>query len=401
MKVNGWQSYSFADLIDQGVLLVGDGYRAKLEELGGSGPLFLRAGHVTDSHIDFANVDRFHDELEPKVRGKMSQPGDVVITTKGNSTGRVTYVTPELPPFVYSPHLSFWRSLQTDRLVPGFLRCWSRCPEFRHQLAALACATDMAPYLSLIDQRRLLITVPPPDVQRTIAQVLSSLDDKIELNRQMNETLEATAQAFFTSWFVDEIDNGATNKWRIDSLDKIATYLNGLALQRFPPNGGDSLPVIKIAQLRSGNTEGSDRASARVDPAYIIEDGDVLFSWSGSLEVVLWCGGRGALNQHLFKISSSEFPKWFYYLWTKHHLPEFQAIAAGKATTMGHIQRHHLTDAKVFIPSPNDLDEMTAKISPLIEKIIANNIESRTLTELRDALLPKLMSGQLRIPSDS
>jgi type I restriction enzyme S subunit len=250
---------------------------------------------------------------------------------------------------------------------------------------------------------------PPLPEQRAIAAVLGSLDDKIELNRRMNETLEALAQSLFKSWFVDAClrqgyggqatESALPKGWREESLDKVATFLNGLALQNFPANGDDSLPVIKIAQLRAGNTDGADRASSEVPAAYVIEDGDVLFSWSGSLEVELWCGGRGALNQHLFKVSSEQFPKWFYFLWTRHHLPEFQAIAADKATTMGHIQRKHLTEAKVFVPQQSELKKMSETMSPLVDKLIANNLESRTLAALRDALLPKLLSGELRVPA--
>jgi len=170
------------------------------------------------------------------------------------------------------------------------------------------------------------IRVPPLAEQRAIAHILGSLDDKIELNRRMNETLEAMARALFQSWFVDfdpvrakaegrqpagmdaataalfpdsfeqselgEVPRG----WRIVPLDRVATFLNGLALQKFPPQGDRYLPVIKIAQLRQGSTEGSDRASADLVPAYVVDDGDLLFSWSGSLEVAIWCGGRGALN---------------------------------------------------------------------------------------------------------
>src|SRR5574341_1157075 len=117
-------------------------------------------------------------------------------------------------------------------------------------------------------------------------------------------------------------------EWKICGLDQIATYLNGLALQKYPSNGNDFLPVIKIAQLRAGNVEGADRAGTNMPSEYIVEDGDVLFSWSGSLEVEMWCGGRGALNQHLFKVTSDNYPKWFYYLWTRHHLSNFQDIAA-------------------------------------------------------------------------
>ncbi len=257
--------------------------------------------------------------------------------------------------------------------------------------------------------------------------MLSSLDDKIELNRRMNATLEAMARALFQSWFVDfdpvrakldgrppaaldpataalfpehleETALGHTLKgWEVRSLDKTAHYLNGLALQNYPPGEGPTFPVIKIAQLRKGDSAGADRCATDLPPEYIVQDGDVLFSWSGSLEVELWCGGPGALNQHLFKVTSLEFPKWFYYLWTLYHLDEFRLIAAGKATTMGHIQRGHLTAAKVLIPPRPLLDAMTRTMSPLIYQLIANRVQSRTLATLRDTLLPKLLSGELRV----
>jgi type I restriction enzyme S subunit len=185
--------------------------------------------------------------------------------------------------------------------------------------------------------------------------------------------------------------------WEVRGLDKIARFLNGLALQKYPPKGGRSLPVIKIAQLRAGNTAGADLASANLETDYVVEDGDVLFSWSGSLECVLWTGGQGALNQHLFKATSDEFPKWFYYLWIHQHLADFRHIAAGKATTMGHIQRHHLSDAKVVVPAGDTMKAVNDALSPLVDKFIATRIESRTLAALRDALLPQLISGMLRV----
>jgi type I restriction enzyme S subunit len=184
----------------------------------------------------------------------------------------------------------------------------------------------------------------------------------------------------------------------VHSLDSIANYLNGLALQKFPPESEDEfLPVIKIAQLRAGNTKGADKASARIKPEYVVEDGDVLFSWSGSLEVDVWTGGRGALNQHLFKITSDKVPKWFYYFATLQYLPDFRAIAAGKATTMGHIQRGHLHAAKVVVPPVDAIKGFDAIIAPLFDQKISNALQSRTLAQLRDALLPKLISGELRV----
>lgn len=268
----------------------------------------------------------------------------------------------------------------------------------------------MAPYVSLTAQRGLSVSFPPISEQRAIAETLGALDDRIDNLRQTNATLQAIAAALFKSRFVDfdgvppedmqESELGSIPKgWRVASLDAIADYLNGLALQKFPP-GSDTefLPVIKIAQLRAGNTNGADKASAKLKPEYIVEDGDVLFSWSGSLEVEVWTGGRGALNQHLFKITSREVPKWFYYFATRRHLPDFRAIAAGKATTMGHIQRGHLTAAKVAVPSPDEMPKADAVIAPLFEQTINNALQARTLATLRDTLLPRLISGRLRLP---
>ncbi|MDK2797676.1 MAG: type restriction enzyme subunit [Tepidiphilus sp.] len=289
------------------------------------------------------------------------------------------------------------------------------------------------PLITQGDLGRLVISHPPLYEQRAIAHILGTLDDKIENLRRQNETLEAMARALFKAWFVDfepvrakiegrwqrgqslpglpahlydhfpdrlvdselgEIPEG----WEMRSLDSIANYLNGLALQKFPPESDDEfLPVIKIAQLRAGNTDGADRASARIKPEYVVVDGDVLFSWSGSLEVVIWCGGRGALNQHLFKITSNEVPKWFYYYATLHHLLAFRAIAAGKATTMGHIQRKHLTDARIAVAPLSDMKNFDAFISPLFDQMVNIAQQSRTLAQLRDTLLPKLISGELRV----
>jgi type I restriction enzyme S subunit len=194
---------TFQALIDEGSLEIGDGYRAKNDELGGTGPIFLRAGHVSDTHIDFAGVERFHENLRDRLGQKFAMLGDTIVTTKGNSTGRTSFVTERMPEFVYSPHLSYWRSRNPKVINGGFLRYWSRGSEFIAQLRGMSASTDMAPYLSLTDQRRLNITLPPITRQERIADILGTLDDKIELNRRMNETLEAMARRLFKSWFVD------------------------------------------------------------------------------------------------------------------------------------------------------------------------------------------------------
>lgn len=264
--------------------------------------------------------------------------------------------------------------------------------------------------------------------QDSVVDTLRALDDRIALLRETNATLEAIAQALFKSWFVDfdpvrakmegrapegmdeataalfpdgfeESTGGPIPRgWTVRSLDHIASYLNGLALQKYPPTDEAWLPAIKIAQLRKGDTVGADRAGRNIKSEYIVSNGDVLFSWSGSLEVTVWCGGEGALNQHLFKVTSQEFPKWFYLWWTRQHLNAFRQIAASKATTMGHIQRRHLTEAKVLVPSKKLLLAMTECLAPLLDRATQNELQAQTLATLRDTLLPRLISGQLRLP---
>lgn len=257
------------------------------------------------------------------------------------------------------------------------------------------------PYIVMGDLANFEFLLPPLGVQRKIAGVLSALDDKIELNNKINQNLKLQAQALFKSWFVDFEPFGSTipADWKVGNLLSIADYLNGLAMQNFRPLENEKgLPVLKIKELRQGfSDDSSELCSESIKSDYIINDGDVIFSWSGSLLVDFWCGGKCGLNQHLFKVTSKEFDKWFYYSWTRHHLDHFIAVAADKATTMGHIKRNELEKAKVFIPSTSDYTKIGGIISPIYDMIIQNRIENNHLSELRDTLLPKLMSGEINV----
>lgn len=239
----------------------------------------------------------------------------------------------------------------------------------------------------------LKVRIPDVDKQKKIANILGSLDEKIELNRRMNKTLEQLGQALFRHYFVD---NPEAKSWDKKPLDEIANFLNGLAMQKYPKiNGQPTLPVIKIREMSSGITDSTDIASANIPEEYIVHDGDLLFSWSGTLMVRFWSGGDGALNQHLFKVTSDKYPEWLYYYWTKYHLDQFISIAKSKATTMGHIQRKHLKQAEVIMP-PN-IEEMTSEFTPIIDQIKTNLFETNSLVNIRDALLPKLISGEIEI----
>ncbi|MBK7691539.1 MAG: restriction endonuclease subunit S [Bacteroidetes bacterium] len=250
------------------------------------------------------------------------------------------------------------------------------------------------PRIVLKDLKKVELEFHHSEYQKRIALILNSLEKKIELIQKQNLLIENFATCLFKLWFIEE----AKEHWDIKPLSEIAKFLNGLACQKFPPkNEIDKLPVLKIKELSSGINENSDWASTEIKPEFIVRNGDVIFAWSASLMVKIWDGQDCILNQHLFKVTSKIIQNGFTYLWCKHHLAEFISIAASHATTMGHIKRGDLDEAKVLIPSPEELAIMTEQVEQLIQKIIANNIQINTLTKLRDSLLPKLMSGEVRI----
>jgi type I restriction enzyme S subunit len=279
-----------------------------------------------------------------------------------------------------------------DSIDKQYIRYVVSTDDFQGYISQFANGTTIK-NVSLQVVRDYSFLLPPLATQRAISEVLSSLDDKIDLLMRQNATLEALAQTYFRQWFVE----GANEDWEEKGLDEIADFLNGLPLQKYPYKYGEPVYAIKIKELNSGYSDNSDICSADVPEKYIVNPGDVVFSWSGSLVVDIWKYGKGALNQHLFKVTSDKYPKWFYYYWIKYHLPEFRIIAESKATTMGHIQRGHLTAAKVLVPSDCELTVMDKTMQPLIEKIEQNNAQILTLQKLRDTLLPKLISGEVRV----
>jgi type I restriction enzyme S subunit len=388
-----------------------------------NGVPIVRVTDIRDGRIATDSPLTVSPEIEANYKRTRLRGGELLLTLVG--TVGESAVVPAA--------LARWNTARAVGVIPVHPDIGShwvglaiRAPAVRHLIASRLNTTVQAT-LNLGDVNKLPIVLPSKPERDAISAVISALDDKIDLNGRMRETLETMARLLFKSWFVDfdpvharveGLDTGLPapvanlfpaalveadgrempEGWTMVPLDTTAQFLNGLALQKYPPTGDGDLPVVKIVQLRSGSTKGADAANATIPADYVIEDGDVLFSWSGSLECIIWTGGRGALNQHLFKVTSREFPRWFYYLAIHQHLDEFRRIAAAKATTMGHIQRHHLSEAIVAKPPSAVLKAADAVIAPIVERMIACQVESRQLARIRDELLPKLISGEVRVP---
>lgn len=266
------------------------------------------------------------------------------------------------------------------------------------------------------------IDIPSLDEQRKIAKVLSNLDEKIALNRAMNEELEQTARDLYDYWFLqfdfpdangkpyrssggkmvynDILKREIPQGWEVGNLYKIANFTNGLACQKFRPKDGEKkLPVIKIGEMHNGISDATEFVKFDIPENVKVYDGDLLFSWSASLEVMLWANGSGGLNQHIFKVTGNNgFPKSFVLYELKDYVKVFKKIAESRKTTMGHITSEHLKQSAVCLPPTLDApNAFEAKVSPLLEQIVANTQELIHLTSLRDELLPLLMNGQVEV----
>lgn len=388
-----WNHFALGEITE----LVID-YRGKTpKKLGGDwckqGYRALSAKNIKTGRIVQAETIRYIDEsLYRKWMKDEVQRGDILITSEA--------------PF---GQIFFWDSdekivlsqrLFCVRIKPEydarFIYYYMTTPEFQSELDGRATGTTVIG-LRQPELMKCVIRCPEIQEQKVIAAILSSIDAKIIANEKVNDNLYAQAKAIFAQRFIgiETIPDG----WKKGNLLDIANYLNGLAMQKFRPRDDEvGLPVLKIKELRQGSCDvSSELCSPSIKPEYIVHDGDVIFSWSGSLLVDIWCGGTCGLNQHLFKVTSETYDQWFYYLWTAHHLERFIAIAADKATTMGHIKRGELEKAEVLIPSEKDYKEISSLMNPLFNLIIANRIEARKLAELRDELLPKLMSGEIDV----
>ena len=269
------------------------------------------------------------------------------------------------------------------------------------------------------------IILPGLAEQKRIGKLLSDIDHKIELNRAINQNLEAMAKQLYNYWFVqfdfpneegkpykssggkmvwnEKLKREIPFGWHCGNLFEIAVFTNGLACQKFRPKDDEaSLPVIKIREMHDGISADTEKVTPNIPESVKVYNGDVLFSWSASLEVMLWAYGLGGLNQHIFKVTSAnDFPKSFFYFQLLDYVDVFKKMAEARKTTMGHITQDHLQQSAIAIPDNKDIaDRFEELISSIFNQIIKLHEEILNLTKQRDKLLPLLMNGQVSVNSD-
>lgn len=404
-----WRTATVIELQRDGVLLVEDGnhgeYRPRSDEFTDNGVAFIRAADMDAGRIDFSSASKIDERARQRITKGIGAPGDVILSHKG-TVGKVALAPEDAPPFVCSPQTTFWRTCDEEQLDRKFLYVFLRSPNFHAQLATRAGETDMAPYVSLTSQRGFSVTIPPIRTQRDIAATIGAFDDKIDLNCRMNETLEAMARTIFKDWFIDFGPTRAkmegrtpyltTELWALfpDHLDDEGKPV-GWELQRIEDllelAYGKALPAAsrvfgEYPVYGSGGINGY-HSSAVVDPPAVI------VGRKGTVGSLYWEDRPCFPIDTVFYVIPKVVPLTFsFYLLQSLGLGDMNTDAAVPGLNRSNVYR-----LEGAWGTPDLASRFDGIIGLVRSRIFAAEQECRTLAGTRDLLLPKLMSGEIRV----
>lgn len=407
--------YKFSDLYS-----MSSGISSAKEQAGHGSP-FLSFSVVFNNYFVPDVLSDLMDTSEKEKEIYSIKCGDIFLTRTSEVIDELAMscvAVKDYPNATFSGFLKRLRPTQNNITYPKFMAFYLRSPMFRKTMTNNAVMTLRASLNEAIFSY-LELLLPAYSEQKKAGDLLYLLNQKIALNNRINAELEAMAKTLYDYWFVQfdfpdangkpyktsggKMTYNATLKreipvgWNTSTLWNIAKYTNGLAMQKYREDSDVYLPVIKIREMNNGISAETERARVDVPEAAVINDGDVLFSWSATLDVKIWSQGKGALNQHIFKVSSDSYPKSFYYFELLNYLKHFKMIAELRKTTMGHITLDHLKQAYICLPPLFLLEEFNSKVHDIFQQHLLLEKENRSLIKLRDWLLPLLMNGQVTV----
>lgn len=407
--------YKFSDLYS-----IASGISSTKEQAGHGSP-FLSFSVVFNNYFVPDILNDLMDTSEKEKETYSIKSGDIFLTRTSEVVDELAMscvAVKDYPNATFSGFLKRLRPTQDHITYPKFMAFYLRSPMFRKTMTNNAVMTLRASLNEAIFSY-LELLLPAYSEQKKAGNLLYLLNQKIALNNRINAELAAMAKTLYDYWFVQfdfpdangkpyktsggKMAYNATLKreipveWNTSTLWNIAKYTNGLPMQKYREDSDIYLPVIKIREMNNGISADTEKARVDIPEAAVINDGDVLFSWSATLDVKIWSQGKGALNQHIFKVSSDIYPKSFYYFELLNYLKHFKMIADLRKTTMGHITLDHLKQAYICLPPLFLLEEFNSKVHDIFQQHLLLEKENRSLIKLRDWLLPMLMNGQVKV----
>lgn len=428
-----------AELQAQGVLLVEDGnhgeYRPRPGEFVSEGVAFIRAADMDGGRVLFHSAERINGTAMARIRKGIGRPGDVLLSHKG-TVGKVSLASDDSPPYVCSPQTTFWRTLDSNRLDRHYLYAYLRSPDFRAQLASRKGETDMADYVSLTAQRQLKVALPEISVQREIGTTVGALDARIDLLRRTNATLESIAQALFKSWFIDFDPVRAKAEVREpEGMDAATAALFPAELQDSEfgpiPKGWSVQPIGDLVEAVGGSTPDtkndafwqpavhhwtspkdlsgatapvllsterkvSDAGLAKTSSG-LLPEGTLLMSSRAPIGYLSLAQVPVAINQgYIAMPPGGRLPPAYLYFWCQLNMDAIKGRANG--STFMEISKKAFRPIPALLPSAEVVKKFDDFASAVFSRVATNEKQARALAELRDTLLPRLISGKLRLP---
>jgi type I restriction enzyme S subunit len=409
MKRNGWITATIDSLLKTGAIIGHkDGNHGadypRIEEFCSVGVPFLTAKSLHDGEVDIDNAPRLAEERANRLRFGFVEPGDVLLSHNA-TVGRVAIVPNFTGRLLIGTSLTYFR-VNPQKLSARYLAAYFAGRNFQDQLAAvMSFSTRNQVPITL--QRRLSVVVPPLPEQHAIASVLGTLDDKIELNRRMNETLEAMAQALFKFWFIDATHDGVPEGWHESTIGEEVRVVGGSTPSTKEAKFWDQgtilwatpkdLSSVDSPVLLDTERRITDSGLAQISSG-LLPRGAILLSSRAPIGYLAISEVPVAVNQgFIAMVCNKVLPNYYVRLWVQANMDLIKANANG--TTFQEISKANFRPLRIVVPPKSALDDFSQLIEPLHQKTVSNLRESLMLAALRDALLPKLLSGELRIPN--
>ena len=356
---------------------------------------YLDTGNITENKIsDIQFIDLSSESLPSRARRKV-QLNDIIYSTVRPNQKHFGIIKNKPENFLVSTGFAV---LHTNKTIadPNFIFYNLIQNENTESLHAIAEQTTSAyPAIKPSDIENLSIKLPPLPTQQKIARILSSLDDKIELNNKINTNLEQQAGALFKNWFVDFEPFGGKmpEEWKEADIYSIANIIYGspFASKLFNTEKNGK-PIIRIRDLKDQHSD--VYTPEERDDAYLIQPKDIVVGMDGEFRPYIWGSEPGWLNQRVC-VFENKRPKGkaFLYFSIKPLLDVVEKTQV--ATTVIHIGKKDFDKFQITLPTEEILDKFDGLTDPILDQIVANRLENHRLAELRNTLLPKLLSGAI------
>lgn len=401
-----WQRVKFEDLLVGKKISYGVVQPGQFQEVGGV-PL-IRVNNIKNAKVDVSDIVKIHEDVEAKYAKTRLSGGELLITVVG-SVGECAIVTEDLKGFNVA------RAVSVANIIDGvdkrFVAYQFRTEDLKFQMYGNTNDT-VQPTLNLTELKQLTFTLPPLPEQKAIASILSSLDDKIDLLHRQNKTLEAMAETLFRQWFIEE----AKEDWEEVPLSEVAVIQNGYA---FSSKDYVEKTVNEYEVLKMGHID--KNATLKLNPKrdyvprkpelkrFVLNYNDIVMPMTDMKDNVVILGvpalvdanDKYVLNQRVARIYLKEDSKLssIYYLFLQLKDPDFIARLQSTANSgvQVNLSTQAIKDCPIVIPSLEKQAEHRNTITGFYEQISNNRKQIQTLENLRDTLLPKLMSGEVRV----